>query len=277
MIIGRFNVGKSTLLNRMLGKKISIVSSKRNTTIFPIAGVVKDDLYQCVYIDTPGLYIQKKQNIDYFKDVFLNVSISSSMINIIFFVIDIYWTHYDELIYNKLVRFYNNCQVILIINKIDNFLQKSKVLPYIQFLSKKINFDEVVPISAKKNININTLFEIVKKKLSKLKCYFPNEITVNYSNNFFASEIVREKIMQYFWDEIPYSVVVKIEPFLIDKNFNNFCNIYGFVFVFCDMHKKMIIGKEGRKIKKIIYFAKKDMEIVFSSRVNLKLCVKRMT
>ncbi|MCR3755057.1 MAG: 30S ribosomal subunit maturation GTPase Era [Candidatus Westeberhardia cardiocondylae] len=277
MIFGKFNVGKSTLFNQILKKKISIVSKKRNTTLLPILGICTDGVYQSIYIDTPSLFFKKKQVFNFFKDNnCFDFVISVDMINIIIFVVDsINWTIYDEFISKKIFDYYKSCTVILVINKIDNILYKNKLLSYISFISTKIKFDEIIPVSAKNNFNIDVLIKVIKKNLPNSYHFFSKNITTNVSNKFVASEIIREKIMLCFWDEIPYSVFVKIESFIFNK-FTGSYNIHGIIFVICDMHKKIIIGHEGKKIKKISILSRKEMEIFYGVCVYLKLWVKKL-
>ncbi|MGP1939447.1 MAG: GTPase Era [Arsenophonus sp. ET-DL9-MAG3] len=268
-IIGRTNVGKSTLLNKLLGQKISITSRKPQTTRHQIIGIDTKYNYQTIYIDTPGLNIEKNNRIN----CLINRSVSNSIFDvelIIFVVEGTRWTINDEIVINKLRHL--SCPILLAINKIDNLIDKTSLLPYIKFLSKQMNFLYIVPISAKKNNNIDTIIKIIHQHIPESAHHFPANCITDRSQYFMASEIIREKLMRFLGDELPYSVTVKIERFIVNEL--GFYNIYGLILVKKNNHKKIIIGNKADKIKKISIEARVDMKKFFSTKIYLKLWVK---
>ncbi|MFP3036943.1 MAG: GTPase Era [Arsenophonus sp.] len=268
-IVGKTNVGKSTLLNKLLGQKVSITSCKPKTTRQLIMGINTEENYQIIYIDTPGLHIKKNKAINNLIKQTSNSSIDD--VELIIFVVDS--THLsidDNIIMNQLRHL--SRPVLLAINKIDNIIDKSNLLPYIDFLSKEMNFLYIIPISAKKNINIDIIIKVVQKHIPEAIHYFPSNYITNCSKHFMASEIIREKLMRFLGDELPYSITVEIEQFMINKL--GAYNINGLILVKRNGQKKIVIGKNANKIKKIGIEARIDMEIFFSTKVNLKLWVK---
>ncbi|MGP1931206.1 MAG: GTPase Era [Arsenophonus sp. ET-YP4-MAG3] len=268
-IIGRPNVGKSTLLNKLLGKKISITSRKPQTTRHQIIGIDTKYNYQIIYIDTPGFYIEKNNIIN----CLINQSVNNLIFDvefIIFVVEGTHWTINDEIIINKLRHL--SCPILLVINKIDNLIDKTSLLPYIKFISKQMNFLYIVPISAKKDNDINNIINIIHQYIPESAHYFPKNCITNRSKYFITSEIIREKLMRFLGDELPYSITVKIEKFIVNKL--GFYNIHGLILVKKDNHKKIIIGNKGSKIKKISIEARIDIEKFFSTKIYLKLWVK---
>ncbi|MFQ0973136.1 GTPase Era [Gilliamella sp. CG35] len=269
-IVGRPNVGKSTLLNQLLGQKVSITSRKAQTTRHRIVGIDTQDNDQIIYIDTPGLHIEEKRAINRL----MNRAASSSIgdVELVIFVVEgTHWTDDDEMVANKL----KDCKspVLLVINKIDNVTDKSQLLPHIQEISQKINFLDVVPISAEKGEGIDIIKDIVKKHLPVGEHHFPEDYITDRSQRFMASEIIREKLMRFLGDELPYSVTVEIEQFKVDERTGMY-RINGLILVERDGQKKMVIGNKGEKIKKIGIEARKGMQSFFDTKVHLELWVK---
>ncbi|SCB98415.1 GTP-binding protein Era [Gilliamella bombicola] len=269
-IVGRPNVGKSTLLNQLLGQKVSITSRKAQTTRHRIVGIDTQDNDQIIYIDTPGLHIEEKRAINRL----MNRAASSSIgdVELVIFVVEgTHWTDDDEMVANKL----KDCKspVLLVINKIDNVTDKTQLLPHIQTISQKVNFLDVVPISAEKGEGIDIIKDIVKKHLPEGEHHFPEDYITDRSQRFMASEIIREKLMRFLGDELPYSVTVEIEQFKVDER-NGMYRINGLILVERDGQKKMVIGNKGEKIKKIGIEARKDMQSFFDNKVHLELWVK---
>ncbi|MCX8649410.1 GTPase Era [Gilliamella sp. B2776] len=269
-IVGRPNVGKSTLLNRLLGQKVSITSRKAQTTRHRIVGIDTQDNDQVIYIDTPGLHIEEKRAINRL----MNRAASSSIgdVELVIFVVEgTHWNDDDEMVANKLKDC--KCPVLLVINKIDNVIDKTQLLPHIQEISQKVNFVDVVPISAEKGDGIDIIRKIVKEHLPEGEHHFPEEYITDRSQRFMASEIIREKLMRFLGDELPYSVTVEIEQFKVDER-NGMYRINGLILVERDGQKKMVIGNKGEKIKKIGIEARKDMQSFFDNKVHLELWVK---
>lgn len=269
-IVGRPNVGKSTLLNQLLGQKVSITSRKAQTTRHRIVGIDTQGNDQIIYIDTPGLHIEEKRAINRL----MNRAASSSIgdVELVIFVVEgTHWTDDDEMVANKL----KDCKspVLLVINKVDNVTDKTQLLPHIQEISQKINFLDVVPISAEKGEGIDIIKDIVKKHLPVGEHHFPEDYITDRSQRFMASEIIREKLMRFLGDELPYSVTVEIEQFKVDERTGMY-RINGLILVERDGQKKMVIGNKGEKIKKIGIEARKDMQSFFDTKVHLELWVK---
>ena len=269
-IVGRPNVGKSTLLNQLLGQKVSITSRKAQTTRHRIVGIDTQGDDQIIYIDTPGLHIEEKRAINRL----MNRAASSSIgdVELVIFVVEgTHWNEDDEMVAGKL----KDCKapILLVINKIDNVTDKTQLLPHIQEISQKINFLDVVPISAEKGEGVDIIKNIVKKHLPIGQHHFPEDYITDRSQRFMASEIIREKLMRFLGDELPYSVTVEIEQFKVDECTGMY-RINGLILVERDGQKKMVIGNKGEKIKKIGIEARKDMQLFFDNKVHLELWVK---
>lgn len=268
-IVGRPNVGKSTLLNQLLGQKVSITSRKPQTTRHRIMGIDTDGAYQAIYVDTPGLHIEEKRAINRL----MNRAASSSIgdVELVIFVVEgTNWTSDDEMVLNKLKSL--RCPVLLAINKVDNVTDKTKLLPHIGFLSQQMDFLDVVPISAEKGMNVDTIAKIVRNCLPEAIHHFPEDYITDRSQRFMASEIIREKLMRFLGEELPYSVTVEIEQFV--TNDRGGYDIHGLILVEREGQKKMVIGNKGAKIKKIGTEARMDMEDLFENKVHLELWVK---
>ncbi|KLV06506.1 MULTISPECIES: GTPase Era [Photobacterium] len=269
-IVGRPNVGKSTLLNRLVGQKLSITSRKPQTTRHRIMGVDTRDGYQAVYVDTPGLHIEEKRTINRL----MNRAASSSLtdVELVLFMVDgTIWTPDDEMVLNKLMK--SQLPTVLLVNKVDNVKEKYDLFPHLQELANKMEFVDVVPVSAKHGTNIEAVEKIVRKHLPECEYYFPEEYVTDRSQRFMASEIIREKLMRFTGDELPYSVTVEIERFDYNPDTDGF-DINGLILVERKGQKKMVIGKGGDKIKTIGREARLDMEDLFERKVYLELWVK---
>ncbi|ABN73646.1 GTPase Era [Actinobacillus pleuropneumoniae] len=268
-IVGRPNVGKSTLLNKILGQKISITSRKAQTTRHRIVGIHTEDQYQAIYVDTPGLHIEEKRAINRL----MNRAASSAIgdVDLIIFVVEgTKWTDDDEMVLNKLRS--AKAPVVLAINKVDNIKEKDELLPHITELSQKFDFAEILPISAQRGKNVHILQKIVRKSLREGVHHFPEEYVTDRSQRFMASEIIREKLMRFTGEELPYSVTVEIEQFKLNER--GTYEINGLILVEREGQKKMVIGAKGQKIKTIGMEARADMERLFDNKVHLELWVK---
>lgn len=269
-IVGRPNVGKSTLLNHILGQKISITSRKPQTTRHRIMGVETDGDYQAIYVDTPGLHIEEKRAINRLMNRAANSSLSD--VNLVFFLVDgTHWTDDDEMVLTKLSK--SQFPVVLCVNKVDNVKDRNEVMLHMMELSKKMDFVDVVPISAKHGKNTDVLRKHVRDFLPKATHHFPEEYVTDRSQRFMASEILREKLMRFTGDELPYSVTVEIERFDYNPETDGF-HINGLILVERQGQKKMVIGKGGEKIKTIGREARLDMEELFGRKVYLETWVK---
>ncbi|MCX8958123.1 GTPase Era [Erwinia psidii] len=268
-IVGRPNVGKSTLLNQLLGQKVSITSRKPQTTRHRIMGIHTQDEYQAIYVDTPGLHIEEKRAINRL----MNRAASSSIgdVELVIFVVEgTRWTADDEMVLHKLKG--SKAPVLLAINKVDNITDKTILLPHIQFLSQQMAFIDVVPVSAESGKNVDAIASIARKCLPEAEHHFPEDYITDRSQRFMASEIIREKLMRFLGAELPYSVTVEIERFATNERGGY--DIHGLILVEREGQKKMVIGNKGAKIKTIGIEARKDMEEMFEAKVHLELWVK---
>lgn len=268
-IVGRPNVGKSTLLNKILGQKISITSRKAQTTRHRIVGIKTEGVYQEIYVDTPGLHIEEKRAINRL----MNRAASSAIadVDLVIFVVDgTHWNDDDEMVLNKLRK--TKVPVVLAINKIDNIKNKDDLLPFITEISQKFNFADIVPMSAEKGNNLDAIEKIVRKSLRPGVHHFPEDYVTDRSQRFMASEIIREKLMRFMGEELPYSVTVEIEQFKVNER--GTYEINGLILVERDGQKKIVIGRKGEKLKKIGTEARLDMERLFDNKVHLELWVK---
>ena len=267
-IVGRPNVGKSTLLNNILGRKIAITSDKSGTTRNIIQGVYNDQDSQIVFVDTPGIHKprHKLENI-------LNKKAYSMTkdIDLVLFLVDIKdgFGKGDQFILDKLKE--ENRRVILILNKIDKLNNKEILLKEIDKLKDLYNFLEIIPVSSTKNINIDELLKTIKKYLTDEGIYFDKDYITNLPTNLMVSELVREKILRNTEDEIPHSVACYLEEYQEDENL---VNLGVLIVVDRDNLKKIIIGKNGSMLKKIGTDARVDLEEYFNKKVFLSLYVK---
>ena len=268
-IVGRPNVGKSTLLNKILGQKISITSRKAQTTRHRIVGIKTEGVYQEIYVDTPGLHIEEKRAINRL----MNRAASSAItdVDLVIFVVDgTHWNDDDEMVLNKLRK--TNVPVVLAINKIDNIKHKDDLLPFITEISRKFTFTDIVPISAEKGNNLEVIENIVRQSLRPGVHHFPEDYVTDRSQRFMASEIIREKLMRFMGEELPYSVTVEIEQFKVNER--GTYEINALILVERDGQKKIVIGHKGEKLKKIGTEARLDMARLFDNKVHLELWVK---
>ena len=266
-LVGRPNVGKSTLLNAIMGKKLAITSDKPQTTRNLIQGIYNDDDSQMVFVDTPGIHkpknklgkILNKQTYLTFNDV-----------DIILFLVDITEKlgKGDMFVIDLLKNV--KVPVILVINKIDK-LPRLEILKKIDEYKDLYNFDEIIPISAYKRDNVDRLINVLKSKLTDSIKYYDDETWTNVSTRFLISELIREKILELTDEEVPHSVSVVVDQ--IEYN-NNAANINATIVVDRENLKKILVGKNGSMIKEIGIRARKDIEPLIGRNVYLELFVK---
>ena len=267
-IVGRPNVGKSTLLNHILGQKLSITSRKPQTTRHQVLGIKTDGPVQAIYVDTPGMHEEEPRALNRY----MNRAASSALVDVdvVVFVVDqLAWTPADELVLDKLSRV--RCPVILAVNKVDKLANREQLLPHIEMLSKKREFAEIIPLSALKETNLAPLEAAVGRFLPKSVHFYPDDQITDRSERFLASEIVREKITRQLGAEVPYSVAVEIEQF---KHEGKTLHIAALILVDREGQKKIIIGDKGARLRRIGQEARLDMERLFGSKVMLRLWVK---
>lgn len=267
-IVGRPNVGKSTLLNHMLGQKVSITSRKPQTTRNNVVGIKTEGDVQIIFVDTPGLHLSQPKAINRY----MNRAASSAMkdVDVIIFLVDRFiWTDEDEAVARQLIN--AQCPIILAVNKIDQIEQKETLLPHLQKLSEKLQVTEIIPLSALRDINLDRLEELLIERLPESVHLFPEDQITDRSSRFMAAELVREKITRQLGDELPYQMAVEIEEF---KQEGNLITIAALILVERDGQKKILIGDKGERIKLIGQQARLDMEKLFDSKIMLKLWVK---
>ena len=271
-IVGRPNVGKSTLLNHILGQKISITSRKPQTTRHQVLGIKTKGDVQTVFVDTPGLHKGAEKAINRY----MNRAASSAIkdVDVVVMVVDrTAWTDEDEWVLEQVgaVAAQTSVPVILAVNKIDLLENKSDLLPQLQFLADKCNFKAILPISALNQHNIDELESWINSELPSSTHFFPENQVTDRSQRFMAAEMVREKVMRQLGDEIPYAITVEIEEF---KQKDQVLHISALILVERDGQKRIIIGKSGSRLKSIGTEARRDMQDMFDSKVMLRLWVK---
>ncbi len=267
-IVGRPNVGKSTLLNHILGQKLSITSRKPQTTRHQVLGIKTEGPIQAVYVDTPGMHEEEPRAINRY----MNKAATSALkdVDVAVFVVDqMAWTTADEMVLEKLSSL--KCPVILAVNKVDRIENREALLPHLDMLSRKREFAEIIPLSALKGMNLEPLEAAVSRFLPESVHFYPDDQVTDRSERFMASEMVREKITRQLGAELPYSVAVEIEEFRKD---GKTLHISALILVEREGQKKIIIGDKGERLRRIGQEARTDMERLFDSKVMLRLWVK---
>ncbi|WP_422448354.1 MULTISPECIES: GTPase Era [unclassified Endozoicomonas] len=271
-IVGRPNVGKSTLLNHLLGQKLSITSRRPQTTRHQVLGIKTEQGVQTVYVDTPGMHKVQKKAINRY----MNKAASSALagIDAIVFVVDrLTWNEEDQMVLEKVQG--ARCPVILAINKVDKITDKGQLIPHLESLSTKMDFHGVVPISAQHGHNLKQLDGMITRLIPAGVHHFPEDQLTDRSSRFLAAELVREKVMRQLGDELPYDVTVEIEEFKHElRPKGPLLTISALILVERAGQKAIVIGDRGARLKKIGQEARKDMEHMFDSKVMLNLWVK---
>lgn len=268
-IVGRPNVGKSTLLNRILGQKISITSRKPQTTRHRILGIETEGSRQIVYVDTPGLHQDEKRAINRMMNRAATSSLSG--VDAVLFVVEAgKWTSDDALVLNKLKQL--STPIVVVVNKIDQVKDKATLLPYLEEFAQRHAFAEIIPVSAATGTQVETLREQVHKYARPGVHHFPEDYVTDRSIRFMVAEIIREKLMRFTGDELPYSTTVEIEQYA--KSPAGTTHIHGLILVEREGQKKMVIGARGQKLKTIGTEARHDIEQLIGGKVHLQLWVK---
>lgn len=267
-IIGKPNVGKSTLMNALTGERLSIITSKSQTTRHRITGIINGEDFQIVYSDTPGIILNPSYRLQESMNNFVSGSLQDA--DIILFITDIYEKPEDEP--EDTLRKLGHIDVpkILLINKID--LDKdSNEEELVEYWRSKEIFDHVIPISALNQTNTDILFGVIKENLPVHPAFYPKDSLTDKPERFFMSEIVREKILLNYKKEIPYSCEVEIEEFIEEKRI---VRIRAVIYVERKTQKGIIIGKQGEALKKMATAARNDMEAFLRKKVFLETFVK---
>jgi GTP-binding protein Era len=267
-IIGRPNVGKSTLLNHILGQKLCITSRKPQTTRHTLLGIKTEADLQMIFVDTPGIHTNQERAINRV----MNRSAAGVIadVDVVVFVIDRFeWSEADEYVAKYLSN--NPVPLIVAINKVDMIEDKAALLPHLKFLESKVNAVELIPLSALRKTNLDELQEKIKAHIPERMHVFPEDQITDRSERFLASEIVREKIMRQLGAEVPYQVTVEIEEFRAEKKITH---ISALILVEREGQKKIIIGTNGERIKKVGEQARADIESLLGCKVMLRTWVK---
>lgn len=267
-IVGRPNVGKSTLLNHILGQKLSITSRKPQTTRHKLLGIKTTEDTQYIYVDTPGLHQGQKKAINRYMNRAVTTAIQD--VDVIVFMIEkLQWLPEDELVAKRLADIKR--PVILVINKVDTLEDKEMLLPHMQKMLELVDVQEVIPISALQNQNLDRLEDIIRVRLPENDHFYPEDQITDRSSRFLAAEIIREKITRQLGDELPYQMTVEIEEFTQE---GKILHINALILVEREGQKRILIGDKGDRLKKIGQQAREDMQTLFDSKIMLKTWVK---
>lgn len=266
-ILGRANVGKSTLLNKLLKQKVSIVSPKPQTTRNSITGILNGEDYQVVFLDTPGIHKPKNKLDNYMAK---EIEASSSGVDLLLYLLDVTKPFFDDELNNVKAYASSGIPLILVVNKIDDS-KYEKLLPKLQKLNSLDQVKEIIPISAKTGKNTDELLNLILKYMKEGPCYYPQDIPTDKSEIFIAGEIVREKALWLLNEEIPHGIAVVVNSF---KSKDNLSKIDASIICEKENHKKIIIGKNGEKLKEIAEKSRVEMEKIFGEKVFLSLWVK---
>lgn len=269
-LVGRPNVGKSTLLNALLGRKVSIVSPKPQTTRNRIHGVMTRPGMQIVFVDLPGIHAKQPRAINRYMNRTALASLADSDVNL-FLIEALRWTEEDERALAKLVE--AGRPILLIINKVDRARPKERLLPFIAEITQKAAFAEVVPLSALKRSNLEKLPDIIAQYLPESPLLFPADQVTDVSDPFMAAEIVREKLTRRLQDELPYGLVVEVEGIGEAEDEPGKLVVQAVIWVERTGQKAIVIGKGGARLKAIGAAARAELEQELERRVHLFLHV----
>ncbi|HEY8023796.1 MAG TPA: GTPase Era [Burkholderiaceae bacterium] len=266
-IIGRPNVGKSTLMNMLIGAKVSITSRKAQTTRHRITGIQTVDNAQFIYVDTPGFQTRHSNALN--KTLNKTVSNTLTASDIILFVVEAgTFGPADQQVLDLVPP---NAPCMLVINKADKIKDKAALMPFAQQVAAKRDFTAIIPVSAKQNFQLDSLQGEIRKHLPENPPIFGEDDITDRSEKFLAAEIVREKVFRFVGDELPYTSTVLIEKFEQEGDLRR---VFAAILVERDMHKAMLIGQKGARLKEISTQARLDMERLFGGPVYLEVWVK---
>lgn len=267
-LIGQPNVGKSTLMNHLLGQKISITSRKPQTTRHRILGIKTTKKGQAIYIDTPGMHKNEKKALNRY----LNRTADAILleVDVVIWLIDgLAWQTHDQIILKKLKH--ANRPVILAVNKIDKVRDKESILSFFNEAQKKAPFQEMIPISALKKINLERLETLIFERLPENGLIYPAEQVTDRPLRFLAAEIIREKLTRRLGDELPYALTVDIDRY---EEQEQITKIYAIILIERESQKNIVIGKQGEMLKKVGIDARLDIEKLIKKKVYLQLWTK---
>ena len=267
-IVGRPNVGKSTLLNHILGMKLSITSRKPQTTRHQILGVKTVDNTQTIYVDTPGIHQRRGSAIN----KYMNRAATSVLndVDVILFVVQANkWTEEDQAIVERFKTV--SCPILLVVNKIDTLSSKKELLPIIEELSTHYDYAEILPVSALNGINVEMLEQKIAPLLPENEYIYPEDQVTDRSMRFLASEIIREKLIRELGQELPYTSTVSIDKY---DDAPDIVHIHATIYVESEGQKAIIIGKKGSRLKSIGTKSREDISKMIETKVYLNLWVK---
>lgn len=267
-LIGRPNVGKSTLMNHLLKQKISITSRKPQTTRHRILGINTSEGGQIIYVDTPGMHSGEQKALNRY----LNRTADTTLlgVDVVVWLIDgLIWQDYDDVILKKLEQV--NLPVILAVNKVDKIKDKEDILAFFEQAQRRFPFKELLPVSALKGTNLNQLENALLQLLPESELIYPEDQVTDRPVRFLCAEIVREKLTRRLGNELPYSLTVEVERF---EALPNISKIYIVIWVERMSQKSIVIGTEGEMLKNIGQDARLDIEKLIGTKVYLKLWVK---
>ncbi|MEX1239163.1 MAG: GTPase Era [Cyclobacteriaceae bacterium] len=264
-IVGKPNVGKSSLMNKLVGENLSIITAKAQTTRHRIMGILSGDDYQIVYSDTPGI-LEPKYSLHDAMMHYVKVSLEDA--DVILLVVELH-DKYEDQLFDRFHRIEK--PIVLLINKVD-LAKGSQIEDKVEYWKESLpNLREIIPVSAKTGLNVNRILDLVKNCLPLHPPFFPEDEFTDRSERFFASEILREKIFLNYEEEIPYSCEVAINSFKDEKEI---LRISAEIYVERDSQKGILIGKGGSSLKKVGTEARKDMENFFGKKIFLETHVK---
>ena len=267
-VVGRPNVGKSTLINELIGQKLSITSHKPQTTRHRIHAIDTQTNYQMIFVDTPGIHIGNKKAIN----SYMNKTASSSLseVDMILWLVEaLKWTKEDERVMEHLSKI--KVPIILCVNKIDNLSTKDEILPYLEDLGEKFQANEVFPLSAFKKNHTNSLRKLILKHLPQQEALFESDYVTDRSQRFVVAEFIREKLMRNLSNELPYDLTVEIEKFDLD---GQMYRIAARIYVEKPSQKSIVIGDKGKMLKQIGVESRVSIEGFLERKVFLELWVK---
>lgn len=266
-IVGRPNVGKSTLLNHILGVKLSITSRKAQTTRHRMLGIHTTDDAQYLFVDTPGFQLRHVNALN--RNLNRTVQQVLSEVDVVLFVVEA--KHFGEADRKVMALLPRNRPVLLVVNKADKLEDKAQLLPFIEELAPEFAFTAVVPVSAKRGLALDELLRVIRGHLPQQPAIYGEDELTDRNERFLAAEILREKIFRLLGEEVPYSVAVEIEKFEQDGSLRR---IFAAIIVDKENQKPILIGKGGEKLKRISSEARQDMEKLFDGKVYLETWVK---
>ena len=267
-IVGKPNVGKSTLLNTLVKQKVSITSRKPQTTRFNMLGIHTDDGCQMLFVDTPGLHQKEPRAIN--RVMNRNARNALKEVDVVLFVVDRNrWNEEDDYVADLFMA--ASGSKILVVNKVDLIEEKASLLPILDLIQSRFPSAEIVPVSAEKNKNVDVLSDVIREKLPESAFYFESDQITDRSERFLVAEIIREKIMRQLGEELPYAITILIDRF---EERENFTFVDATIFVEKEGQKKILIGTKGEKLKRVGSDARAEMQKLLGTGVMLNTWVK---